>query len=123
MRDELRRMALVGSGLVELTRYRAEQIVKDLVRSGDVRREQTSTLVRELMERSQRTRQELAEFVRSEIRSQVETLGVASARDVERLERRVARLEERTKPSKTTTSKKTTRKKTAATKKTTASGG
>lgn len=114
--DELRRVALFSSGVAELTRHRAEQIVKDLVRAGDVRREQASAIVRDLLETSKASRAELIRFVRSEIQSQVATLGLASQRDLDRLERRVARLEADRSPKKA--SKKTTAKKTG--KKTTA---
>jgi polyhydroxyalkanoate synthesis regulator phasin len=91
--DELRRVALFTSGVAELTRHRAEQIVKELVQRGDVRREQASAAVREIMDASKQSRQELVRFVRGEIQAQVANLGVASKRDVERLERRIARLE------------------------------
>jgi polyhydroxyalkanoate synthesis regulator phasin len=91
--DELRRVALFTSGVAELTRHRAEQIVKDLVQRGDVRREQASSAVRDIMDISRQSRQELTGFVRAEIQAQVANLGVASKRDVERLERRIARLE------------------------------
>ena len=60
MREEIRRMATFTSGVAELTRNRAE---------------------------------DLLELMRDEIKRQIESLGVASARDLERLERRVARLE------------------------------
>jgi polyhydroxyalkanoate synthesis regulator phasin len=95
-------VALVTSGIAELTRHRAEQIVKDFVKTGDVRKDQTSGVIKELLKRSAENRKELAGFVRAEIRNQMESLGVASKRDFERLERRVVRLEERgktTKPS------------------------
>ena len=91
---ELRRVALFTSGVAELTRHRAEQIVKDLVQHGDVRREQASAAVRDIMDASRQSRNELLRFVRSEIRAQLANLGVASKRDVERLERRIARLEQ-----------------------------
>lgn len=108
MRDEIRRLALFTSGVAELTRNRAEQIVRDLVGSGDLGREQAAGVVKELLRRSAENRKELTRFVRSEIRNQIEALGVASKRDVERVERRVARLEAGGK-------KKTTRKRTSAT--------
>jgi polyhydroxyalkanoate synthesis regulator phasin len=92
--DELRRMALFGSGVAELTRHRAEQIARELVKAGDVRRSQASSVVKDLVERSKQNRRELVRIVRSEIRNQIAGLGVATKRDVERLERRVARLEE-----------------------------
>src|SRR5688572_1726124 len=117
--DELRRVAMFSSGVAELTRYRAEQIVKDLVKAGDVRREQASTIVRDLLETSKASRAELLRFVRSEIQTQVATLGLASQRDLDRLERRVGRLEsERSSAPKKTTAKKTTSKKSTAKKST-----
>jgi polyhydroxyalkanoate synthesis regulator phasin len=115
--DELRRVALFTSGVAELTRHRAEQIVKDLVQRGDVRREQASAAVRDIMDVSRQSRQELVSFVRGEIRAQVANLGLASKRDVERLERRISRLEaqgKRTtakKPSAKKTTKRTTQRK------------
>jgi polyhydroxyalkanoate synthesis regulator phasin len=110
--DELRRVALFTSGVAELTRHRAEQIVKDLVQRGDVRREQASSAVRDIMDISRQSRQELIGFVRGEIRAQVANLGLASTRDVERLERRVARLEARgkKKTARRSSAKKTTKR-------------
>jgi polyhydroxyalkanoate synthesis regulator phasin len=93
MREELRRMALFGSGIAELTVNRAERIVKDLVGAGDVARREASTVVRDLVETSRQNRTELMRFVRAEVANQTENLGLASKRDLERLERRIARLE------------------------------
>ncbi|MFN2586529.1 MAG: phasin family protein [Actinomycetota bacterium] len=94
MFDELRRIALVGSGVAELTRSRAEQMVKDLVKAGDIRREQAQTAVKDMLEMARANRRELLGLVRAEIQDQIANLGVANHRDVERLERRVARLED-----------------------------
>ena len=94
MRDELRRMAMFGSGVVELTRYRAEQMVKGLVSSGDLSPSGAPAMVSELVERSRQTRRELTKFVRDEIKNQIEGLGLASKREVDRLERRIGRLED-----------------------------
>jgi polyhydroxyalkanoate synthesis regulator phasin len=125
MKDELRRWALMGSGVAELTRNRAEQIVKDMVAAGDVKRKQGSKVVKDLMETSKANRQEFLKIVRSEIQGQIQNLGLATQRDLERLERRVARLEssvssarKKNTARKTTAKKSTTRKTTA--KKTTA---
>lgn len=116
MLDEMRRLALFGSGVAELTRHQAEQVIKDLVKAGDIRRQQASSAARELYERSRENRKQLTAIVRAEIQNQIQNLGLATKRDVERLERRVARLESDRKKS---TSKKSTAKKSTA-KKTTA---
>ena len=117
VRDEVRRMAMFGSGVAELTRHRAEQ------------------LARELVERSKQNRDELMKLIRSEIQNQVANLGVPSKRDVERLERRVTRLEAQLKDAtraftvkKSTTKKKSSAKKTGTarsrtTKRSTPDGG
>lgn len=68
-------MALFGSGVAELTRHRAEQLARDLV------------------ERSKQNRDELLRLIRGEIQNQIKALGVATKRDLERLERRITRLE------------------------------
>ncbi len=99
MLDEVRRLALFGSGVAELTRHQAEQVIKDLVKAGDVRRQQASSAARELYERSRENRKQLVAIVRTEIQNQIQNLGLASKRDVERLERRVARLESARKKS------------------------
>lgn len=133
MFDELRRMALFGSGIAELTRYRAEQMVKDLVKAGEIRREQAQGAVRDMLTMARENRKELLGLVRAEIQDQIANLGVANSRDVDRLERRVARLEDEnrklrtelrdaaratatgsTQATKRTTSKKTAAKKTSA---------
>ncbi|MGH2807841.1 MAG: phasin family protein [Actinomycetota bacterium] len=118
MLDELRRVALFSSGVVELTRHQAEQVVKDLVRSGDLRRQQASTAAKELIDRSKSNRKELLRFVRAEIQNQIEALGLATKRDLDRLERRIARLESERKaqrsPAKKTSAKKTPAKKTSS---------
>ena len=120
MFDELRRMALVGSGVAELTRYRAEQMVKDLVKAGDLRREQAQGAVKEMLEMARANRKELLGLVRAEIQDQIANLGVANSRDVDRLERRVARLEDENRKLRSEAAterpapKKTTAKKTAA---------
>ena len=116
---------MFSSGVAELTRHQAEQIVKDLVKAGDVRRKQASSVAKDLVDRSRENRKELVRFIRSEIQNQIAAVGVATDRDLERLERRVTRLESAKGAAPKTTRKKTSAnkatKKTSAKKKTTTS--
>ena len=121
MLDEVRRLALFGSGVAELTRHQAEQVIKDLVKAGDVRRQQASSAARDLYERSRENRMQLVGIIRSEIQNQIQNLGLASKRDLERLERRIARLESERKKSSAT--KSTAKKSTKSTAKKTGSSG
>jgi polyhydroxyalkanoate synthesis regulator phasin len=111
VRDEIKRMALFGSGVAELTRHRAEQLVRDLVKAGDVGRDQASTVARDLMDRSKQNRMEVMRLIRTEIQGQITNLGLATRRDLERIERRVARLEEGMKQERAGTPSRTTARK------------
>jgi len=111
VRDEIRRVVLITSGVVELTRNRAEAIVRDLIKSGELPGGQATQVVKDLMERSKQNRKEILNLVRTEIGNQTDAIGLASKRDIERLERRVARLEDRpTAPSTVKKSHKKTKK-------------
>jgi polyhydroxyalkanoate synthesis regulator phasin len=94
MLDELRRVALFGSGVAELTRNRAEQLVKDLT-GGGLGAADARGVVKDLIDRSRDNRKEIVSLVRGEIENQISHLGLASRRDIEKLEKRVERLEER----------------------------
>lgn len=126
MRDEIRRIALFASGVGDLTRHRAEQIAKELVKSGEVRRDQAAGWAKTLFDASAENRQEIVRFIRTEMQHQVQALGLATTRDLDRLERRLDRVEASARRAvKTTVAKKTTvaratAKKSTATKKTTA---
>lgn len=116
MLDEVRRLALFTSGIAELTRNRAESVVRNWV-GVDLGNSRASAMARQLVETSERNRRELVRFIRAEMKNQIESLGVANHRDVERLERRIRRLEERVgegRSGSAASGKKTTRKKTAA---------
>ena len=71
-------------------------------------RGQATQALKDLMERSKQNRHEILNLIRSEITNQIESVGLASKRDIERLERRVARLENR--PTAPTTAQKTHKK-------------
>ena len=110
--DLLKRYLDAGMAFTELTRSRAERIVKDLVRTGEVQRERAQESVDELLERSRKNTQALADLVRREMKTQVTRLGLATKDDVSRLERKVDALAK----SGGSAPRKAATKKTAATK-------
>ncbi len=116
VRDDLRRAATFTSGVAEMTKNRAEDLVRNWVLGGDVRLEQTQRMVKDLIDWSTQNRKEIVAVVRKEIESQLSGVGVATRRHVERLERRVERLEQdlRSQAVSAAASKKTPRRKTTA---------
>lgn len=99
-----------------MTQARAEDLVRDLVRAGEVQAEQAQTVIDELVDRSRRNSERLIDAVRAEIRQQMASLGLATKTDVERLERRIADVSAARGTRKATSKKAPARKATKSTK-------
>ena len=72
---------------------RADGVVADLARRGEIRARDLQRLTRALIERAERNRNELARLIRKEIKRQVSALGLATHAEVEALRKRVRALE------------------------------
>jgi polyhydroxyalkanoate synthesis regulator phasin len=115
--DLFRRLLDSGVAFTQMTQQRAEAIVRDLVRAGEVQSEQTSQLVQDILDRSRQNTERLLETIRSEIREQVAALGLANREEVQALRDAVNRLRGRTAAAGRTTAKKASGTKKAAAKK------
>jgi polyhydroxyalkanoate synthesis regulator phasin len=65
-----------GMDVTEVTRKRAEQIVRDLVKNGEVQAHEAQQRVEELLERSRKTTEAFGERVRTEVQRQMESFGL-----------------------------------------------
>ena len=81
-----------GIQFTQMTRERAEAIVKDLVDAGEVRRKQANRLVDDLVDRSRSNFDQMLETVRKEVQDQVALLEVVSKDAIARLEDQVNQL-------------------------------
>ena len=78
-----------GMEFSKMTRARAESIVKDLIKAGEVQREQRQQRIEELLDRSRKNTEELVGAVRKELDRQLSTLGVATKADLAKLEAKI----------------------------------
>jgi polyhydroxyalkanoate synthesis regulator phasin len=115
--DLLKRLLDAGMTFTAMTQARAEDLIRDLVRAGEVQAEQAQSVIDELLDRSRRNSERLIDAVRAEIRQQMASLGLATKNDVERLERRIAEVSAARGTRKATTKKASTRRSTKATRK------
>jgi polyhydroxyalkanoate synthesis regulator phasin len=118
--DLLKRLLDAGMTFTAMTQARAEDLIRDLVRAGEVQAEQAQSVIDELLDRSRRNSERLIDAVRAEIQQQMASLGLATKNDVERLERRIAEVSAARGSRKATAKKASTRKATKAARK---SGG
>lgn len=90
--DILKRYLDAGLAFTALTQARAEALVKDLVKAGEVQADQARDAVTELLERSRKNSEKLLDTVRKEVRGQITNLGLASQADLDRIEKRISSL-------------------------------
>ena len=87
--DLFKRTLDAGTSFIDLTRERAEVVVKEWVDAGDLRTAKAQKAIDDLLARSRKVSEDLREMIRREVREQVATLGFATRADVARLEARM----------------------------------
>ena len=90
--DLLKRYLDAGIAFTQMTRQRAEEIVRDLVEAGEVQSDQVQQFAQDLLDRSRENTERLIEIVRKEITEQVTNLGLVNRDDLARLRERVESL-------------------------------
>lgn len=81
------------SGLTQVTQKRAEDVVRTLVRRGEIEANKGEKTVESLLSRVEQNRKAVVSIARSEIEDAVRRLGLARQSDIDRLQARIARLE------------------------------
>lgn len=112
--DDVRKYMEAAMGAMgKLSPAKAQDLAKAVTKGQG--REQVTKTAKELLEWSTKNRERLSDLVRSEVRSQVKTLGLATRDDVDALRKRVRELERGAKPaSKRATAKRGTGKRATA---------
>ena len=88
----LKRYLDLGLALASPTQARAEALVKELVKAGEVQSDQARELVAIVIERGRLNGEKLIETVRAEVKHQITSMGLASRSDIERVEQRLSSL-------------------------------
>jgi polyhydroxyalkanoate synthesis regulator phasin len=87
--DMLKRYLDAGVAFTQMTRSRAESIVKDLVKAGELQQKQAQKQVDDLVERSRKNTEQLMDLIRKEITAQLASVGIATKEDIARLEAKI----------------------------------
>ena len=83
--DLFRRSLDAGVAFTQLTRKRAEKIVRELVKNGEVSRDQATARVEEMLERSRQNSEAILAIVRKEIDDRVAALNLVTRDDLTKL--------------------------------------
>jgi polyhydroxyalkanoate synthesis regulator phasin len=114
--DEVRRYMEAAMGAMgKLTPAKAQELAKSLSKGQGA--EQVKKTAKDLLEWSNKNRERLSDLVRSEVRAQIRTLGLATREDVDALRKRVRTLEREGAPAKKRSAAKRSKAKRPAAKK------
>jgi polyhydroxyalkanoate synthesis regulator phasin len=76
--ERIKKYLDAGTVLGQVTRARAEEIVKELASAGDIQREQTQEWVDNLVERSRKTSEQILDLIRHEVSSQLSKIDASA---------------------------------------------
>ena len=88
--NPLKKYLDAGMSFTSMTQAKAEALVKDLVKTGEVQTEQAQAVVADLVDRSRKNTEAFLEQVRKDIAASAENLGLATIADITRLEKLIA---------------------------------
>lgn len=81
------------TGFTQVAQRRAEQVVRTLVRRGEIEASKSEKAVEDLLARVDQNRKAISSLVKSEMEDAVRRLGLAPQSDIDRLQAKIARLE------------------------------
>ncbi len=92
MDGPLSRAILLGLGLLDLTKEKAKMLADELVKRGEVAKEERAEFLRRLVKRGEETREELGKLVEDKVGKVLSKLNIATKSDLNELRRAVDRL-------------------------------
>jgi len=94
MIESLRKVGLLGIGVLSITEEKIKQVVNELVEKGEMNKEEGKTLVHELLTEKKKQMQDFEEKISEDVQNAIGKSKIALKDDVSRLEDKITELEE-----------------------------
>lgn len=95
MEDLWRKAKHFGLGVLDFTREKVEDLVKEMVRRGELTEQETPQAVTEIMERARSEQEAFLDKLKALVAKIIAEAGLVRRTDLEALEKRVADLEKK----------------------------
>jgi len=93
MSDMFRKMGLFGIGVISLTQEKVEEFSQEMIKKGELSREEGKKFVNELLSQREKQIQELENKINERVKETFEKSGVVMKSDVIALEKKIEKLE------------------------------
>ena len=94
MRESVRKLGLIGAGLWAMTEEKIDELVKDLVDTGDISKEEGKKVILDMMDESKKQKVDLEKKISEKIQDSISKADVFTRKDMHELESRLRTLEE-----------------------------
>jgi len=95
--DLARKAMLMGIGALSMTKEAIEKAVEELVKKGELSQQEGKRLAEELIERGRKERAQIQDAIEKAAAKMIAESGLATKLDLQRLDERLAALEEQAK--------------------------
>ncbi|MCK4422002.1 phasin family protein [candidate division WOR-3 bacterium] len=92
MENMIERMLLAGAGVIALTKEKAEKIVDDLVKKGEIAKKDQPKFVKKLLERGKDTRVEIEAIIEKTMTNVLNKLNIPTKTDIDALMKKIDHL-------------------------------
>ncbi|MEL7591907.1 MAG: hypothetical protein AAGU17_11515 [Anaerolineaceae bacterium] len=92
MRTLFERSVLAGIGILSMTHEKAQKIVDELIRRGEVQKDEGKDWVESLVQRGDEERQSLRKLIHDEVKSTMDELGLVTKQDLQDLASKIETL-------------------------------
>ncbi len=92
MSDFIKKTLLAGLGAVSFTKEKAQEIAKDLVKRGEIAKNEEAKFVKDLMERAEKNKIEMEKKVEKAVEKTLTKLNIPTRKEVNELKQKVDKL-------------------------------
>lgn len=92
MSDLIKNIILFGLGVLSLTQEKAESLAKDLIKRGELSETEGAKFVKELMEKSKKTGNEIEKKIEKTVENTLKKLNVPTRKDIDEIKEKLDEL-------------------------------
>ena len=93
MSEMIKKMGLFGVGVISLTQEKAEEFTQEMIKKGEMSREEGKKFVREVLSEKEKQVKDLEDKINDKVENVMKKSGVVMKSDISALEKKIEELE------------------------------
>ncbi len=93
MSEMLRKMGLFSIGVISLTQEKVEEFTQEMIKKGDMTREEGKKFVKEVLSEKEKRIKEVEDKINEKVKEAIDKSGIVMKSDMEALQRKIEKLE------------------------------